>query len=390
MATTATHRLDGVDLEGLPAGKHSDGGGLTLLVKATGRRSWTLRVTLADGKRKDRGLGSYPAVSLDQARKRAATVGAETARDAASTRKAANRKPTEPDMPTFGTAARLTIEALAPTWRNPRHGHDWLRSFEIHAGAIMGKRLDEIRRADVLDVLRPLLIDRPRTAKALRQRIRKVFSFAMVTEERLLSNPAGEGIDAAMITRTGCEHHRAVGYGEVREALKIIDRSGAALPTRLCLRFTILTATRAGEARGARWAEIDFDTATWNIPGERMKAGRPHRVPLSAQALDVLTEAKALDDGSGLVFPSRTGTGRTITGQALRGVLNDNMIDSSVHGFRSSFRAWASEETSATFEAAELALAHATGDRTVQAYVRDADKLCERRPLMQAWADYIA
>ena len=290
--------------------------------------------------------------------------------------------------PTFGEAAEATHRMLAPTWRNESHGREWLDSLRRHAAPLMDKRCNRITRADVLDVLEPIWLDKPETARRVRQRIRKVMSWAMARHEAIVSNPAGEGIDGALVPQPKVKaHQRALDWRDVPAALEAFADSKACDASKLALRFVVLTWTRSGETRGARWAEIDFDAATWTVPAERMKGGKPHRVPLSAQALDVLDAARKLDDGSGLVFPSPLRLGEPLSWQALLKQLRQNGLDSTVHGFRAAGRTWAEEATPTAWAVMEAALAHTKGS-VERAYAR-SDLFEQRRTLMRAWADYV-
>ena len=360
----------------LPAGRHSDGDGLSLLVKPSGKRSWVLRYR-DRGKRVSVGLGGWPQVTLHAAR-------------VAARRKLAEAHE-QPPAPTFGQAAEEALRQLEPTWRNPQtHGRKWRRSLELHAEPLLAMRVDEITRADVIGVLEPIWHTKPETARTVRQRIRLVMARVMAYDESIVSNPAGEGIDGALVSRRkATNHYRALPAEDVPAALAQAD-ARCDKATGLCLRFLVLTAARSKEAREARWAEIDFDARCWVLPAERMKAGKAHRVPLSGAAVDVLLTAKGLDDGSGYVFPGshNAGTGRPVGDKTLRRLLATAGIDSTVHGFRSSFRDWALRQPGVSFEAAERALAHAVGSTVTQAYLRD-DLLEERRVLMEMWADHI-
>ncbi|WP_156461687.1 tyrosine-type recombinase/integrase, partial [Aliiruegeria sabulilitoris] len=157
--------------------------------------------------------------------------------------------------------------------------------------------------------------------------------------------------------------------------------------TKLAIEFLILTASRSGEVRMARWDEIDMDTATWEIPAERMKMQRPHRVPLPARAVDILTEAQELRDGSGLVFPSLRG--KVLSDMTLSKLVKELGFDADIHGFRTSFRTWAQERTNYPREVAEAALAHKTGDAVEQAYAR-SDVFEKRRKMMESWAAFLS
>ena len=402
-------RLDEAMVPHAPPGKHSDGGGLTLLVKPSGRRSWVARVSV-NGKRRDIGLGGYPEVTLDEARSKAAQFRAE-----AADRKAAGNGAAGADtaaslraqhllrMPTFGEAAAAVHALNAPRWRSERYAAEWLDSLRRHAAPLWHTPADRITRTDVLEVLHPIWTDTPASARRVRQRIRKTLAYAMALHEHIACNPAGDGIDAALPPMPRVRsHRRALHYRDVPGALRAVAASGASDAAKLCLRFVALTATRSGEARGARWSEIEAPEtpaeaseapeapeATWRIPAERMKTAVEHRVPLSRQALDVLEAARPLRDGSGLVFPSPLRPGAELSSQALLKLLRCQGLDTTVHGFRSSFKTWTLEATSAPWAVSEAALAHTVGNSTEVAYVR-GDLFDQRRALMRAWADYAA
>ena len=184
-------------------------------------------------------------------------------------------------------------------------------------------------------------------------------------------------------------HFRALPYSDVPDALVTVSASTAGLSARLCFRFLVLTAARSGEARGATWGDIDLERREWRIPGERMKAGIEHRVPLPDAALAVLEQARALDDGSGLVFPSTMKPGRQLSDMTLTKVLRSiGLADrATVHGFRTSFKTWCMETTDTPWAVGEAALAHTVGNSTEAAYAR-SDLLDKRRALMQQWASF--
>ena len=186
------------------------------------------------------------------------------------------------------------------------------------------------------------------------------------------------------------EHFRSLPYREVSKAYEIIGPSTASTSAKLCLQFTILTAARSGESRAATWEEVDLEARTWTIPSEKMKAGRPHRVPISEQALDVLAQTRLLRDESNLTFPSPLKPGRMLSDMTLTKILRDNALAdrATVHGFRSSFKDWTMEQTDTPWAVGEAALAHTLGNSTEQAYAR-SDLFERRRRLMQDWANYV-
>ena len=179
-------------------------------------------------------------------------------------------------------------------------------------------------------------------------------------------------------------------YHEMPETVRLLNLQVVSVPARLCLQFLILTATRSSEARGSRWSEIDFELSTWTVPGDRMKGGKPHRVPLSRSVLAILEEARSLRDYSDLIFPSPVNRGYPLSDMTLMMTLRRVGLHKKtvVHGFRTSFRTWASECTNIPREVCEIALAHTVGNLVEQSYAR-SDLLVKRRELMQRWADYL-
>ena len=366
-------------------GRYSDGGGLHLYISKAGRKSWVLRITI-DGRRRDIGLGGYPSVSLARAREKAMDNRAAVAegRDPLVEKRA-------PAMPTFREAACAVHEANKPRWRNAKHIASWMQTLERHAmPTLSNTSLDRINRGDVLRVLTPIWTTRSETARRVRQRMRTVFRWAMA-HGFMETNPAGEAIDGALPPMPKVKSHlRALPYQEVGSALETVEASQASMPVKLCFRFLVLTAARSGEARGTTWEEIDLQGQVWRIPSERMKAGMEHRVPMSRQVLDLLGEAQALRDETGLVFPSPLKPGSTMSDMTLTKVLRSSGLAerATVHGFRSSFKNWALEQTDTPWAVSEAALAHVLGNSTEQAYAR-SDLYERRRTLMQQWAEYL-
>ena len=365
-------------------GLHGDGGTLYLAVAPGGSKSWIQRLTI-DGKRRDIGLGGFPLVNLAEARhkafenRRLAWAGGDP--------RAAKRRAR---VPTFREAAERAFEANRPRWRNAKVAKNWLQQLERHAFPVLGNTgVDRIGREDVLRVLTPIWTVKPETARKLRQRIRTILRWAEA-HGHVAYNVAGEGIDGALPAMPAVrEHYRALPYREVAAALETATASRASLAAKLCLRFLVLTAARSGEARGAAWDEIDLDASEWRIPANRMKAGVEHRVPLSEAALGTLEQARPLCDASGLMFPSPTKPGRTLSDMTLTKVLRATGLAerTTVHGFRSSFRDWCAE-TGKPRELAEAALAHIVGG-VEGAYFR-SDLFERRRRLMADWARYIS
>ena len=365
-------------------GRYGDSGGLYLVIRPTGSKSWVQRAVV-DGRRRDIGVGGYPTISLAKARERAAAN--RTAVADGKDPQADSRKPT---LPTFRQAAERYIKANRARWRNPKTAINWRGSLEMYAYPVFGdRRVDRIAQADVLTAL-SIWTTKPSIARKLRQRLRAVFAWAQAFGF-VTVNPAGEVINAALPPMPAVKQHfRALPYVEAGLALETVEASGASLPSRLCLRFLVLTAARSGEARGATWSEVDIEAAIWTIPGSRMKAAREHRVPLSKQALDVLKQAYRLDDGAGLCFPSALKPGRHLSDMTLTKLLRSiGLADrATVHGFRTTFKTWCMEQTEIPWAVGEAALAHSLGNSTEQAYAR-SDLFERRRALMQRWADYL-
>ena len=366
-------------------GRYGDGGTLYLNVAPGGTKSWVQRITI-DGKQRDIGLGPWPVVTLAEAR------------DLAIDNRRAVRRGVDPladkhraKVPTFLEAAQRTFEANRARWRNAKVAANWLQQLERHAFPKLGhRRVDAIDREAVLSVLTPIWTVKPEAARKVRQRIRATLRWAEA-HGFIDHNPAGEAINGALPAQPSVrEHLRALPYREVGAALATIDESAASVAAKLCLRFLVLTAARSGEARGATWSEIDMEACEWRIPGSRMKAGQDHRVPLSDAALAVLDRAGDLRDGSDLIFPSPRRPGQELSDMTLTKVLRTTGFAerATVHGFRSSFRDWAAEKTSAPHAVMELALAHAVGSKVEQAYAR-SDLLARRRDLMRRWSDYL-
>ncbi len=366
-------------------GRYGDGGGLYLNIAPGGSKSWVQRIAI-EGRRRDLGLGGYPAVSLRQARRRASDnrAGVADGRDLL----AEKRRPT---TPTFREAALRVHEINRPRWRSAKQTRNWIQTLERHAMATLGDiPVDRIGREEVLRVLDPIWTTRPETARRVRQRIRTILRWCMA-HGFVEHNVAGETIDGALPPMPQVkEHLRSLPYQEVGEALRIVEASNASLSARLCLRFVILTAARSGEARGASWHEFDLRAREWRILGGRMKAGAEHRVPLSDAALAVLDEARPLRDDSNLVFPSPVAPGRPLSDMTLTKILRaTGLADrATVHGFRSSFKVWCMEQTSAPWAVSEAALAHTLGNMTEQAYAR-SDLFEKRRTLMHQWAHFV-
>ena len=365
-------------------GFYADGNTLYLRVAPGGSKQWMQRLTI-NGRRHDIGLGGCGYVTLAQAREAAHEnrVLARRGGDPLAEKRKAK-------VPTFREAAEHTYKALRPRWRNEKAAANWMQQLKRHALKRLGDLpVDRIGRDDVLAVLTPIWSTKPETGRRVRRNIRATLNWCQA-HGFVEFNAAGNAINGALPRMPAVKAHlRALPYRELPEALNTIEASGATVTVKLALRFLILTAARPGEARGATWSEVDAEARVWRIPGERMKAGTEHRVPLSEAALTVLEQAGALADGSRLVFPSPVRPGRRLSNATLTRLLTNTGLAerATVHGFRSSFRDWCAE-TGKPQELAEAALAHTVGG-VEGAYFR-SDLFDRRRRLMDSWAAYLA
>jgi integrase len=364
-------------------GRYIDGNGLYLVVDQSGAKRWLLR-TVIKGKRCDIGLGGISTVSLAQAREKAATMRsvARAGGDPLAQRRIEIRV-----IPTFEVAARQVHEQHAATFRNDKHKAQWISSLVEHVFPVFGGRpVDQIESADVLKALTPIWLRIPETARRVRQRMKSVFEWAKAAGYRSADNPV-DGISKVLPKHnTQQKHFKALPYAEVSAFIqRVRDYEGRS--TKLAFEFLILTACRTSEVLNAKWSEFDLDAKTWIIPAARMKAKREHRVPLSARCIEILEAAKNLNDGGGYVFPGGTAKkplSYMVFHMALRHMGRTNLTP---HGFRSSFRDWASEKTNFPREVCEMALAHTLQNKVEAAYNR-TDLFDKRRKLMESWAAF--
>lgn len=364
-------------------GKYFDGHGLFLRVMPSGSRQWVQRLVIR-GKRRELGLGSAELVGLAEARTAAIAnrILARAGGDPLAGRQQART------MPTFSEAAAAAHSEL--TFSNPKDGKAFLANLETYAFPKFGQiRVCDVTGPDVRAAVMAIRDQKPEVARKLVLRVSAVMKWAIGQGHRA-DNPAVASVLAlptvARKARTKA-HRKSLPYLEVARCVDAVNASGAWSATKLAFEFLVLTAARSGEVRAARWDEIDFGAKVWCVPAERMKMGRPHSVPLAPRAIDVLTEAKKLEDASGLVFPSIRG--KPLSDMTLSKLVKDLGFVADVHGFRTSFRTWAQERTNFAFEVAEAALAHSVGDSASQAYAR-SDVFEKRRKMMAAWASHLA
>ncbi len=380
-------------------GRHADGKGLYLFVKPSRARSWVLRIQ-SEGRRRDLGLGSVlferkEAVDLPIAARRELTLA--EAREKAALGRTMVKAGLDPSaewrrlvtaVPTFKEAATRYHDNIKAGFRNARHSASWRTSLEMHAFPHIGSsRVDRIDTAAIQCALLPIWLTIPETARRVRQRIGAVLDFAHGQGWRPTEAPL-RAVSRGLPNQSRlANHYAATPYTDVPAVVGTLRAKGETVG-RLALQFLILTAARSGEIRGAIWTEIDFDGKAWNIPGTRMKAGKAHAVPLSSQAVTILRAVGGLFEGRGSdpLFPGSGG--RKLSDMTMTKALRDAGSEATVHGFRSSFRDWAAEQTSFPSEWAEAALAHALPNKVEAAY-RRTQFFDQRRKLMDAWGDYV-
>lgn len=374
-------------------GHHAVGGvaGLALQVTDTGSRSWVFRV-LVGSKRRDIGLGSFPEVKLADARRLASDMKEQIKKgiDPVEERKKARAALVEAQAPimTFKKAAREVHAIIAPTLKNEKYRKQWIDEVERHCLAIGGLDVGILTNEHILEVLKPIWSTKTATAAKIRDRLEKILDWAKVRGYRTGDNPAQwKGNLEALLPKPSKiaekGHFKAMPYKDLpafMQQLRAAEGWGAR-----ALEFLIQTAVRSANVREATWDEIDFEEKTWSIPGEKMKTGIPHVVPLPESAVDFLRALPRLE-GTNLVFPStRSGIMSDMT---LTAVMRRMGLKEVPHGFRSTFSDWVSEETHHPEMVREMALAHVIKNKTEAAY-RRGDLLAKRRRLMEDWSSYL-
>lgn len=363
-------------------GRHSDGGGLYLFVDNSGRRRWIFMYARS-GKRTELGLGGGRDLTLANARVEASALRGLLARGGDP--KAERAK--DDHIPTFGECADDYIKVMKPSWRNEKHAAQWQMTLTTYAKPIRSLLVNEVTTQDVLSVLQALWKRTPETAERLRGRIENVLDAARVKGHRTGENPARwrGHLDQLLPKRKRLSrgHHAALSYEAIPEFVADLRARDAAAAR--ALEFAILTAARSGEVLGALWDEIDLEKKIWTVPANRMKAGREHRVPLSPRALEIL-KAIPKAEAATYVFCGPTPE-KPLSAMAMAMLLRRMKSQITVHGFRSTFRDWASETTGFSHEVCEMALAHTIGNKAEAAY-RRGDLFEKRRKLMEAWAAY--
>lgn len=363
-------------------GRYVDGDGLMLRIAPGGSKQWMLRVRV-DGQRRDMGLGSFKVFTLAEARAKATELRREIARGIDPI---ADKKKVADPVPTFREAAVLVHADHKAAWKNGKHQAQWISTLETYAFPMLGGHpIDKIEGPLIRDVLAPIWLSKPETARRVRQRIGAVLDWSYVKGFRKSEAPMRSLSKGLPRQPRKDGHFAAMPYLEVPAFIgRLRERMSVG---RLALEALILTAARSGEIRGATWSEVDLDAGMWSIPAERMKMGRVHHVPLAAQAVETFRRAETLRAPcTDLVFPGQR-LRQPISDMTLLKVMRDFELPYTVHGFRSAFRDWVAEETSYPGEIAEAALAHANSNKVEAAY-RRTDFLDKRRAMMRDWTAF--
>ena len=386
-------------LERLGPGRHADGDGLYIQVKPSGARAWLYRYKTGP-KLTMLGLGPYPTISLADARKRAQECRDQRAAgvDPLAHKRAAPpladvaAPPESPAGKTFADVAVEYIQAHKAGWKSAKTLYIWRHSLEHYAAKAFGAvPVDKIDKPMIVGLLRPIWNEKPETASRVRRHVEAVLNFARAHDYRSGDNPAAwrGALQYAFVEQgkvRAVKHHPALPYAELPMFLKLLrERAGVGA---LAFEFAILTACRTSEVLGAEWQEVDFDSRLWSIPGARMKASKPHVVPLSDRALEVLKAAADFRRGADSFIWPGDRPGKPVSNMTFLMLLRRmGRRDLTGHGFRSTFRDWVSETTDFPGEVAEMALAHAVANKVEAAY-RRGDLLAKRRELMDSWSAF--
>ncbi len=365
-------------------GRYSDGGGLLLVIEESGAKHWVLR-TMIQGRRREMGLGPAALVSLKEARELAITY-RKVARGGGDP--IAERRQEKRIVPTFAQVAERAHSERCSSWKNAKHRAQWINTLKQYVFPDLGnRRVDLIEPSDIRSVLSQIWLEKPETARRLRQRISVVMDYAKV--EGFRNNNPVEGVEQGLPKQPdNKKHHAALPYPKVPTFIRELRDGNQGEIGKLAFEFLILTATRTNEVINARWGEIDLDQSLWTIPASRMKAEKEHRVPLAPRAVEILKRAAELATSDTFIFPGKklqTPLSNMIFLMTLRRMTKN----ATAHGFRSAFRDWAAEETNFPSDVCEMALAHTIGNKTEAAY-RRGDLIDKRRQLMEAWANYVA
>ena len=361
--------------------------GLILVVTQSRARSWVLRVRMG-GRRREFGLGGYPAITLSQARQRAREyLDAIWRGDDPAELNRLRREPVQPKRTaiTFQTAAEQRHAAKAGDFKSKGDADEWIGSLRRHIFPALGAvPVDEIKAETIRDALLPIWDTKPSTGQRMRQRIKSTLDYAATAGHRSRENPAEwrGNLEHLLPHHKNVQrkHHKAIFWAEIPDFAAKLYASNNIAPRAIL--FIILTAARAGEMREAKWAEIDLEAARWTIPAKRMKGAKEHIVPLSTAARSILPDKSR---GSDLVFLGARGA--ALNNSLLKQHMGRMGSDATVHGFRSSFKDWARTNSSMADEVSELCLAHVNDASTRAAYARDG-LLDQRAELLEAWGNF--
>lgn len=390
----AIHRLNTVAVQAKKdSGYYADGGGLYLQVSRFGTKSWVFRYTL--NKKREMGLGPIQEVSLKQAREAAAQCRAlvrEGIDPIADRQERKGRSKLEAArLITFKTCAEDYIRTNSAAWSNIKHAAQWASTLETYAYPTLGPLpVSMIETHHIVDVLTPIWPTKNETARRVRGRIEAVLDAAKVKGLRTGENPARwRGHLDKLLPKpskvAAVTHHASLPYAQMGDLMRALRAKAGIAP--MALEFLILTAARTNEVIGATFDELDLNKAVWTIPADRMKAKREHRVPLSGRALEIARTMEGLRQ-SNYIFPGHR-SGKGLSNMAFLQLLKRmDWSHVTVHGFRSTFRDWAAEQTAYPADVVEMALAHSVGTQVQQAYLR-TDLFEKRASLMRDWADYL-
>ena len=376
-------------VQNLGAGRHGDGNGLYLVVDPSGARRWIVRVVVKGQRNKkgaplrtDFGLGNADLVTLHQARERALEY-RRMAKQGLNPRFHGKQ-----EVPTFEEIAQQVHIERLPTWKNAKHGQQWINTLRDYAFPKIGRMpVDSIGQPEVLMCLSPIWTEKHETARRLSQRIKTVLDVAKSKGFRVGENPITEIKDAKVLPKVTAKpkHHKAMKWQEVPNLyLELQTRNAMAAKA---LMFTCLTGSRTSEVLEMEWSEVNLENHIWTCPAERMKGGVTHRVPLTAEMIEIIEPLQAM--ASKFVFEGQK-RHQPLSNMAMLMLLRRMKIEGvTVHGFRSTFRDWVSETTNTPREISEMSLAHKVGSIVEQAYAR-SDLLDKRRLLMERWSKYVA
>ena len=365
------------------AGRYLDGNGLYLNVQPSGAKRWFLRVVVM-GRRRDFGLGGLSVVSLAEAREEATKLRKIVQQNGDPL---AEREKEKSIVLTFKEAAREVHKIHSATWKNDKHKKQWITTLENYVFPTFGSlHVDNIGTPEILSVLNPIWLTKPETARRVRQRIHTVLEWAKAAGFRSGDNPVDGILKILPKQPVSQAHHTALPYKEVPIFIKSLRSINAEGIAPLAFEFLILTATRTSEVLNATWDEINLEDKTWTIPDSRMKNKREHRIPLQPRLIEILEEVRKLSEGSLYIFPNPH-TGKPLSTMVFLMLLRRMKQDITAHGFRSSFRDWASERTNIPRDVCEAALAHSLRDKTEAAYKR-TDLFEKRRELMSLWTKF--